>query len=205
MVMEHPEWKIAIEQKIKSLEKLSSIEYVPVFAERSASYREHRMMFILFFFVSGFLSSQLWITEYMLNLGIAVASGVASALLLNIERLARVMIPNQLMQLEVEEAAYLSFLRNEVFATKKRNGVLIFVSEFEHAVFILADKGLASAVPESTWADLSQRLASDFERNQPGETFFAALDSLHQKLAGFFPPEANGETQNELTDTVRKA
>src|SRR5690606_38161285 len=110
-------------------------------------------------------------------------------------------LPRKLRLHEVEEAAALEFLKHEVFATRQRTGVLIYISLLERAVFVLADKGLLQKFDSKYWEGLGLKLAQDFNAHEAGRSFFAALDHMAPDFEKEFPPGA--DNPNELPDHLR--
>jgi uncharacterized membrane protein len=52
---------------------------------------------------------------------------------------------------EVEEAAINAFFRQGLYRTRDANGVLLFISVFEHKVWLLADRGIHEKVTQDDW------------------------------------------------------
>lgn len=198
------EFKERIEAKIREYEKLCEVEFVPVIVGRSADYSGFRWGLTLFAFTAALL--WVWLvprpaysTFELELLAIALFTGL-TALLLGWMPVLRALLPKGAKLAAVEQGAAQSFLREEVFATRRRTGVLIYVSLFERSAYLLADKGLTAKVPSEEWAALGARLAADFDHKNPGVTFLQALDELIEKLKVEFPPI---EDRNELPDNVR--
>jgi hypothetical protein len=85
-----------------------------------------------------------------------------------------------------------------VWDTEHNNGVLIYVLHAEHAVEIVADRGLARAVPQSEWDALCRRVETDFRAGRHGEAAIAAVDGAAQLLERYFP--TGPVARNELPD-----
>lgn len=198
------EFKERIEAKIREYEKLCEVEFVPVIVGRSGDYSGFRWGVTLFSFTGALL--WIWLmprpvysTFELELLSIALFTGFVG-LLLGWAPVLRALLPKAYKRAAVEQGAALSFLREEVFATRRRTGVLIYVSLFERSAYLLADKGLTAKVPANDWAAFGARLAADFDHRNPGVTFLQALDELIEKLKVEFPPI---EDRNELSDNVR--
>ena len=197
------DFKEKIESRIADYETRSSVEFVPVIVQTSGDYGSVKiylsLLVALLVLLGWHVRPGAWGAE--IEALTALATGLAVFALLGIPSLLRAFVPAKLMHIEVEEAAAASFLREEVFSTRKRTGLLIFISVFERSVFIVADKGITSVVPAAEWAGLGQRLAQDFARGNPGVTFLSALDEVVAKLANKFPPDA--DNPDELSNRVR--
>jgi putative membrane protein len=73
----------------------------------------------------------------------ALAAGGAVALAcIGIGPLARLLLPRTRRRTEVLQYAQALFLDAELYATRRRNGVLLLVSLFEREVVLLADRGV---------------------------------------------------------------
>jgi putative membrane protein len=65
---------------------------------------------------------------------------------------------------EVEEAAINAFFRQGLYRTRDANGVLLFISVFEHKVWLLADRGIHEKVPQAEWDALVAKPSGAFVR-----------------------------------------
>ena len=61
------------------------------------------------------------------------------------------------------ERALAMFGKLRVWDTEHNNGVLIYLLLAEHAIEIVADRGLARKVPPDTWRDLARRMSVAFK------------------------------------------
>jgi len=111
--------------------------------------------------------------------------------------------PSSMLKAEVEEAAQLAFLRERVFETKERTGILIYVSQLEQAVFVMADCGLLKIIPHQEWREIGAKMAQAFQRLNEEDLFLLALTECSQKLEPHFPYQA--ENRNQLTDQLRRS
>ncbi len=196
------EFKTKIEAKIAELENLCSVEFVPVIAQQSSVYHAFK-----FYVVFGSLYASLALLSYWHpidwrnNITMSLAIGLILIAALHSGFIFRLLLPKSIRQREVEDAAHRFFLKEEVFATHNRRGVLIYISMLEKAVFIVADRGVTAKVPPKEWAELGAKLAHDFARQNAGETFLEALDLLAKRLTKDFPPEPGAKS--ELANNVR--
>lgn len=111
-----------------------------------------------------------------------------------------VFLPKFLKPKDLSARAHQIFLKRELFKTKYRNALMIFVSEGTHSVYLLADQGLAEKMNSSLWNDLGNRLAADFNSSKPGDSFLNALKELESELVRIFPADANNP--NELSNKI---
>lgn len=194
------EFKKKIEQKIAEIEKISSLEIVPIIVSSSSHYFLARVAVFLFLalaaaLILGAVDFSLWIQ------GVTFLSTCGACFLFCLHPTwFRFFMPHSLMKEQVQEFAARMFLDQEVFNTKDRTGVLILISELEKSVFLLADKGLVKLTTEREWQDLGVQLAADFSKQSSGETFLEALSALAKRVAPHFPPRSGD--LNELSDKI---
>jgi uncharacterized membrane protein len=85
-----------------------------------------------------------------------------------------------------------------VWDTEHNNGVLVYVLHAEHAVEIIADRGLARCVAQSEWDAICRQVETQFRVGQYRDGALAALDGAARLLEQHFPPRKAGP--NELPD-----
>ena len=100
------------------------------------------------------------------------------------------------------ERAITQFGKLRVWDTEHNNGVLIYVLLAEHAIEIVADRGLARAVPAEDWNAMVSDMQAAFRQEDYAQGLRQALEQVTAVLAAHFPPTSQGEhTQgNELPD-----
>jgi putative membrane protein len=101
---------------------------------------------------------------------------------------------------EVHEAAVGAFYQNKLYRTKRANGVLLFISVFEHRVWILADDGIDAKVGQQTWTDIVTRVTTGINRHHPAEAICTAIREIGEILQAHFP--ADPDDVNELEDVL---
>lgn len=87
-----------------------------------------------------------------------------------------------------------------VWDTQHNNGVLIYVLHAEHAVEIVADRGLARAVPQAAWDDLCRQLVNEFRAGRHADGAMAAIEGVARLLEQQQPVAAHDAPRNELPD-----
>ncbi|MEM7003761.1 MAG: TPM domain-containing protein [Pseudomonadota bacterium] len=96
------------------------------------------------------------------------------ALLFRIPALLRHLIPANVKRQRAAHLARSMFLENNLHHTQGETGVLIFISELEHYVEILADRGINDAVAEGVWDQIVQ----DFVLSLKQGNRQAAIDTM---------------------------
>ena len=97
------------------------------------------------------------------------------------------------------ERAQEAFAHLRVWDTQNNSGVLIYVLVADRAIEILADRGIATRVPESDWAAICERMRQRFLANDFVQGAIDGVTAVSDILAQHFP--ANGtRVANELPD-----
>ncbi|MEM8889986.1 MAG: TPM domain-containing protein [Bacteroidota bacterium] len=152
-----------IETAVSQAETETSGEIVPVFVAQCERYPEAVykggifLAMIVFLIVS--VMELFWLDFPVIHLvpimGMVVAGGIVGALLTQyIDPLKRLMAGRNRLEIAAIRRAEHFFIREEVFMTRERTGILIFMALFEHEVVVLADEGINGAVEQETWNDL---------------------------------------------------
>lgn len=84
------------------------------------------------------------------------------------------------------ERAVMMFGKLGVWDTTCNNGVLVYVLLAEHAIEIVADRGIAAHVEQSQWAALVADMSADFRRGQAEAGLQRAIDDITARLTQFF-------------------
>ena len=98
------------------------------------------------------------------------------------------------------ERALAMFGKLRVWDTEHNNGVLIYLLLAEHAIEIVADRGVARHVPPQHWQALARDMASAFKAGRFEQGLAAAVDAVDQLLRQHFALAAGAANPNELPD-----
>jgi uncharacterized membrane protein len=99
------------------------------------------------------------------------------------------------------ERAMTLFGKLRVWDTEHNNGVLIYLLVPEHAIEIVADRGLARSVAPGEWEALVSQLAVHLREGRYEEGLAQAVDAVSAKQAVHFPRRGAGTAYaNELPD-----
>jgi putative membrane protein len=96
-----------------------------------------------------------------------------------------------------------AFLEQEVFRTRDRTGILLFLSLFEHRVVLLADSGIHKKVEEERWEAITHRLADEIRRGRPGPGLVEAIRACGELLEKH-GVERQADDQDELSNELRR-
>ena len=98
------------------------------------------------------------------------------------------------------ERAVAMFGKLRMWDTEDNNGVLIYLLLAEHAIEIVADRGLASRVPPAEWSAMVQRMGSAFREGRFEDGLTHALEEVSALLVQHFPLAPGASSSNELPD-----
>jgi uncharacterized membrane protein len=98
------------------------------------------------------------------------------------------------------ERALAVFGKLRVWDTEQNNGVLIYLLLAEHAIEIVADRGLASRVPPGEWQAIVKRMGSAFHQGRFEDGLTQALEEVSALLVAHFPAPGGADNVNELPD-----
>jgi uncharacterized membrane protein len=98
------------------------------------------------------------------------------------------------------ERAVALFGKLGVWDTEQNNGVLIYLLLAEHAIEIVADRGLSRHVPQERWEQIVQTMRDAFRAGRYEEGLAQAVDAVTALLAKHFPAAGGGANPNELPD-----
>ncbi len=97
------------------------------------------------------------------------------------------------------------FGKLRVWDTANNNGVLIYLLLAEHAIEIVADRGLNQAVEPQVWQAMVARMRSAFQQGQFEDGLTHALEEVSALLVQNFPLTAGQRNPNELPDAPQLA
>jgi putative membrane protein len=132
-----------------------------------------------------------------------VLSGILGSLLVSAwVPLRRLLISQKQMDECTRQRAENAFLEEEVFATRHRTGIMIFISFFEHEVIVMADRGISKVVDQKEWDKIVSDLVGQIRQGRIIDGIEAGIkrcgDILLEK--GF---HKTPDDVNELRDDLR--
>lgn len=98
------------------------------------------------------------------------------------------------------ERAVAMFGKLRVWDTEHNNGVLIYLLLAEHAIEIVADRGLSRHVSPAQWREIVARLADHLRAGRHEDGLTQALEEVSALLVRHFPLQAGQADANELPD-----
>ncbi len=203
-----------IEAAVADAEKNTSGEIVACLAERSDDYGLGIVRAVMIFILVAVLLHLLLLPIYSgWNLGWAYTGwgALASVLVCGLvggvlafvwPSFHRLCTGNRLMNRMVHLQAMRAFVEEEVFLTKDRTGILLFVSVFERRIEVIGDEGINSKVESDDWVEVVDRIrkgivSGDFTRGMvDGIELCGKL--LHEKGV-----HITRDDQDELSNRLR--
>jgi len=197
------EQKSDIEKAVKKLESKTSGEMVPYIVPGSDIYVEGTLYNIISFLIMGIViilgASLVWmlpagisIIEIMIFLIVMMFIGFIISFIFPTFRIQ--MVRNSTVEHRVMQRAETAFLEREVFKTGKRIGILLFISELERKVVILADSGISRLVPNEEWQQIVDNLIDYIKKGKTAEGIVRAIDQCTDLLV------KNGVENDESAD-----
>lgn len=200
-----------IKNAVKQAESRISGEIVPVFVERSGNYdvAQYRaglvfagIAFFKIIIIDTYFPQYAVFDPFWLFI-IVTASGILGALLSRyIDPVRKFFLNKGHLDQATARRAQTAFLAEEVFNTKQRTGIMIFVSFFEHKVIVLADSGISKVVDQKEWDSLVDGIISNIRQGKLVDGIEAAIGRCGEILLekGFVIAP---DDVNELGDDLR--
>lgn len=182
---------------IQAVEQKTDAELVTVLAERADNYSYiptlwAAMLALLSPSVVSFLPFWVEMGDLMLiQLGVFI---VLATLLRWPPILARI-IPRQVKTWRASNLARRQFLENNLHHTEAEVGVLIFVSEIEHYVEIIADRGVSQHIADAEWAVIIATMTEQVAAGKTLEGFLGCVEASGKLLETHLPASS---TKDEL-------
>lgn len=200
-----------IKKAVHEAESKISGEIVPVIVAKSGFYSIANYKGGLFGAAIAFLSvivfdrfvPSMAIYDPLLIFVITILAGIVGAAAAHLsDTVKRMLIGQQHMDHATRQRAENAFLEEEVFNTRHRTGIMIFISFFEHEVIVMADKGISKVVEQKEWDKIVNTLTDHIRKNQIVEGLELALKRCGEILLekGFHKAE---DDENELSDDLR--
>lgn len=104
--------------------------------------------------------------------------------------------------LGARDRAVMLFGKLRVWDTEHNNGVLIYLLLAEHAIEIVADRGLARHVPQAQWDALLAGMRQAFRDRHFEQGLAQAVDAVDELLRRHFALAPGQTNANELPDAA---
>lgn len=87
-----------------------------------------------------------------------------------------------------------------VWDTEQNNGVLVYLLLAEHAIEVVADRGLSRHVTPQQWQEIVAHMRGEFRAGRYEEGLKQAVDEVTELLVQHFPASPGAPNANELPD-----
>jgi putative membrane protein len=200
-----------IKAAVKQAEEKISGEIVPVFVEQSGFYTLAQYRGALIGAALGFVGVIVYDKLvptwgvfdpfYILTI-VALTAILGAALPLFIVPLKRFLIGQKHFDRATRSKAENAFLEEEVFATRHRTGIMIFISFFEREVIVMADRGISKVVDQREWDKIVKTITTAIAKGKIVDGLEAAIQRCGEILLekGF---DITPDDVNELRDELR--
>ncbi len=101
---------------------------------------------------------------------------------------------------EVQNSAFTAFFTEKLYKTKDANGILIYISLFEHRAWIIADSGISERIPQEQWQDAIAVITEGIRKNEQCQALCKAIAMIGDILEKEFPIQ-DGD-MNELHNLI---
>jgi putative membrane protein len=204
-----------IKAAVKEAENKISGEIVPVFVERSGGYATAAfkgsillatlsfvLMIVLDRYVIEDVSSTLYYDPVFIFFVVVIGGLIGALLPTMFERIKRMLITQKQMDECTRQRAENAFLEEEVFDTRHRTGIMIFISFFEHEVIVMADRGISKVVDQKEWDKIVTELVNHIRDGKLINGIEAGIKRCGEILLekGF---HKTADDVNELRDDLR--
>jgi len=200
-----------IQEAVKEAESRTSGEIVPFVVNRSDEYAEAEwrcgaFFAILALLVLSILRTVIWLwipIDFTVTVLSILLSGLLGYLITRMSPWAkRLFAGTRLMERRVAQRAAGAFISEEVFNTRHRTGILIFLSLFERRVMVLGDTGINKKVQHEDWESITQRIAGGIISGNPVEGLSEGIRMSGELLHKHHVDRGNDDT-DELPDSLR--
>ncbi len=204
-----------IKTAVKEAERKISGEIVPVIVEKSGYYSIANykggiigasFAFILMILLDRYVIHDASITLYydpVFIFFVVILGGILGAVIPNfVQPVMRMLVSQRHLDHSTRQRAENAFLEEEVFNTRHRTGIMIFISFFEREVIVMADRGISKVVDQKQWDKIVSDLVSNIRMGKIIEGLEGAIkrsgEILYEK--GF---RISDDDVNELRDDLR--
>lgn len=199
-----------IEKAVQEAEKRTSGEIVPYVVGESDDYDETLWRAGVLFGTIGLLVfvlirrfSTAWMPADLGEVALVTFAGIVIGIVLAryVPTLRRVLAGNALTERRVAQRAAEAFIAEEIFATRERTGILIFLSLFERKVLVVGDSGINTKVQQSEWNTIVHTIIEAIRAGKPADGLVQAIEQcgfLLQRAGVQIRPDDSNEIDNSL-------
>jgi uncharacterized membrane protein len=190
-------------EAVAAIEAQSGVELVVAVVPHSGKYHSPQIWGGLLFggiALGIFLFSPLEFTLPLIYIGTLLALLFGGMVFGSLPPLQRLLIGRKLREKYTQRFAGSVFWENRLFATKEKVGLLLFFSQFERTVAVVADQGVVEHLPAQELARLQTECRALYGKGDFGTHLLALLASWQPVFARYMPPRE--PNLNELPDSI---
>ncbi len=200
-----------ITEAVRAAESKTSGEIVPYFVLQSDHYGVAHWRGGVMLASFGMLASLVihtmsksWLPYGILEMSGTIVAFYSFGMLLTrfIPSFRRFVLGHALIEQRVNQRASLAFLSEEVFKTRERTGILIFLSFFERRVVVLGDSGINAKVAQSDWQGIVNTIIKSVKHGNPADGLVGAIQQCGELLLQHGVERRRDDT-DELSDSLR--
>ena len=102
---------------------------------------------------------------------------------------------------EIRQKAAEAFFKFRIRKTDEGTGILIYVSIFEHMIWVVGDDAINEKIGADAWHQIRDLVQGGFRRSRPEDGLKAGIERCGELLAEHFPIR-EGDV-NELSNEIR--
>jgi putative membrane protein len=204
-----------IKAAVKEAEHNISGEIVPVIVEKSgiytiANYKASLIAAVFFFmliivldrYVIEDAANTLYYDPLFIFTVVMIGAALAALIPSLSDVIRRSLVSKKFMDVCCRQTAENAFLEEEIFNTRHRTGIMIFISFFEHEVIVMADRGISKVVEQKEWDKIVAELVVHIRSGKIIEGVEAGIKRCGEILLekGF---HKTADDINELRDDLR--
>jgi len=132
---------------------------------------------------------------------IILSGGIGATIAQWIPALKRYLTGQQRLATATHQRAMQAFVEKEVFLTRERTGILLFISLFEHRIEVVGDTGINAKVKAEDWIQIVSIIQQQIKAGKLTEGLIEGIHECGHLLerAGV---EIRSDDTNELSDDV---
>ncbi|MCB0835538.1 MAG: TPM domain-containing protein [Bacteroidetes bacterium] len=200
-----------IEEAVKKSEVGTSGEIVPVFVEKCGRYTASvykgslifsLITFLILILIDRFVPGMSIYDPLNYLFGVGLMGLAGGLLVYYVPAFQRSLVgPDNLQEMAFHKANQF-FLNEEVFKTRDRTGIMIFVAWFEHQVIVMADKGISKVVEQDSWDHIVDDMVKSIKKGELTQGMEIAIGQCAEILRekGI---EARPDDTDELSNKLR--
>jgi putative membrane protein len=196
-----------ISKAISEAEKKTSAEIVVAVVRQSDPYPESYLLAGFLGSIIGVGINLIWSWEHHWSAGLTeilvceTLGALAFVLLAKIPSLHRLLLSSHKKAYRVHQACLLKFHSLGIEKTKTGTGILIYISELERRVQILADRGVTPFFPEDAWKNQVEKIILGIKSGRLSANLSEIILEMGAVLSDKFPPSK--DNPNELSNEVQ--